>query len=81
MFNLYDEPKINMPKLDTYKPIEMHPIQEQSYVTFAYNCRTDAYNQQEDAKDPDRDISWDIKHIIEHKVLQQGESPVNTLKI
>ena len=50
MFNLYDEPKLNIPKLDTYKPIEMHPIQEQSYVTFAYNCRIDAYNQQEEAK-------------------------------
>ena len=59
----------------------MYPIQEQSYETFAYDCRMDAYNQQEKARNLEKDISWDIKHILEHKVLQQGESSVIKLKI
>ena len=58
----------------------MYP-KEKSHTTFAYNCRIDAYNQQEEVKDPERDISWDIKNILDHKNFILGKSSVIKLKI
>ena len=80
VFKMYDDTTLVMPKLETHDPIEMHP-KEKSYTTFAYNCRIDAYNQQEEIRDPERDTSWDIKTILDHRTYKHGTASVIKLKV
>ena len=47
----------------------------------AYNCKIDAYNKHEETGTKERDISWDIKVILGHKVMEMGSYPTIKLKI